>query len=147
MEFYVDGSYKDNRVCYGFIFIKNGRIKNKYYHVVEDNLGLTSCYAELKAVMSAVKMAKQMGIKAKIFYDFSGSMDIIKSDNASHNSKYSSFLMTYKQFMVKNRGHYELIKVKAHSKDQFNLYIDKIVHNGIDGLNDFEPGKLIRIKQ
>ena len=68
---YTDGSYnfKTNNYAYAYIFVKDDNIKYSYVYKRFDNTRLRNIAAELKAVMLAVKMARQLRIKANIYYD------------------------------------------------------------------------------
>lgn len=146
MFIYTDGSYKDNKICYGFIAVKNGNIINKYYHIKEDYTGLNNVVAELKAVMLAVKFARQKNEKVNIFTDLKACIDFLQIEKPKYSIEYSSFINNYKIFMKNNSQYYNLIKVKGHSTNKYNKEIHYLVYGAINGKSSLESGKLERIR-
>jgi len=141
---YTDGSYiPETKQCsYGYIFVDNDeKIKYQYKMFAIDNTGLKSMYAEMKAIMYAVKTGSRMKVLMKIYTDCKTIINILNSKGKKkYSSKYSSFIYEFIKFMEKYKNNYLIEWVRGHSKNIYNNYIDKILKN-----NDIKPGVLKKV--
>jgi len=142
---YTDGSYiPETKLCsYGYIFVDNEeKIKYQYKMSSIDNTGLKSMYAEMKAIMYAVKLGRKMKVIMKIYTDCQTIINILNKGNTKkYLSKYSSFISEFVKFMKKHKNNYLIEWVKGHSKNVYNNYIDKILRN-----SDLELGVLKKVE-
>lgn len=125
---YTDGSYDVNtkKCSYGYIIFNNrGEAKYKYSHMIQDNTGLHNVMGELKAVMMAVKMARQLRVKMDIYYDFTGVESLLLLKKTYKDRKHSSFINSYIQFMQENRFYYTLKYINS----SYTKYKHTYVHN------------------
>lgn len=140
-KIYTDGSYnyKTNECSFGYIVIdKFDKIKYQYRHTQKESTGLRNVYAELKAIMYAVKFARQKKIKAEIYTDFEGALKVLNSSNMKFNRKYKCFVNSYKDLMFKSAKFYSLHRIK--SKDGYNYFIDNVLK-----YQTGESGKIMKL--
>jgi len=144
---YTDGSYMpESKKCYyGYIFVdkKTNLIEYKYVNHDTENTGLGCLYSELKAIIYAIKLAKQLNIKINIFTDCENALYFnLINKKQKYINKYSGFINYFIEFLNKNKKHYALNWVKGHSSDEYNNYIDKMLKK----YNE-EYGKIIKCKE
>jgi ribonuclease HI len=129
LKIYTDGSYNPiTKECrYGYIVIdKDNNIIYQYVNKRKENTGLGNTYAELKAVMMAIKFISKKKGEAQIYSDYKVE-NIIYTNKDKYKTKHDSFLHGFKTFMRHTNKYYKLNYVKGHSDDIFNKYIDKLL--------------------
>jgi ribonuclease HI len=133
MEVYTDGSYNPltNKCTYGYIFVDNDIIRYQYKNTNNDGIGLRNEYAELKAIILAIKKAKRLNIKITLYTDYLSASDILAKDKMRYSNTYNGFRKRFKDFMGIHKELYELRYIKGHSNNKYNNFVDKLCkHEG-----------------
>ena len=126
---YIDGSFLKNKISYAAVVVKNDKIiheesgkldkkYNKYRHVG----------GELYAAKAAVEWCKKNEIyDVIIFYDYTG------IEKWANNKWKTNTLLTqsYKEYMSKIEINIKWIKIKSHSGDKWNEYVDQLAKDEI----------------
>jgi len=76
---------------------------------------------EIAAVLYAVKKASELGVIIRIFHDYAGIAFWVTGEWKANNE----FTQAYVKMMKQYQGIYCFEKVKAHSGNEFNDYVDK----------------------
>lgn len=130
IDFYVDGSFHENKVKYASIKIVNGKKTNCIYGV-SDNPHIQkykNIAAELKAVVETVNYCKKNNIKEiNLYYDYEGIEKWVSGEWKTKNF----MTQEYKKYMITNKNKIKInfIKIKAHSGNYFNEMVDKETRN------------------
>jgi ribonuclease H-related protein len=122
-DVYTDGSFVNGQYAWAYAFVKDDEV------IFEDsNVGKNPAAAvmrnvagEIAAVLFAVKRAAQMGVKIRIHHDYAGIAFWVTGEWKSKNE----FTQFYTKLMNEHRGIYTFEKVKAHTGNKFNEYVDK----------------------
>lgn len=122
-DVYTDGSYINGQYSWAYAFVKDNEV------VYEDsNVGKSSEAAvmrnvagEIAAVLYAVKRAAELGATVRIHHDYAGIAFWVTGEWKANNE----FTQTYARLMKGYQGVYVFEKVKAHSGNQFNDYVDQ----------------------
>ncbi len=122
-EVYTDGSYRDGRYSWAYAFVKDGEILYE-----DSNIGKNPAAAsmrnvagEIAAALYAVKRAAELGVKIQIYHDYAGVAHWATGEWRAKNE----FTQLYAQKMNQYRGIYSFTKVKSHSGNRFNDYVDE----------------------
>lgn len=128
-EVYTDGSYVNGRYSYGYAFIKDGQVVLESNGVGQDleAASMRNVAGELAAVQLAVEKAKSLGVRIRIYHDYSGISEWVNGNWQAKNK----FTQAYVAFMRDNSECYEFKKVTGHSGDQFNDYVDRLAKNAL----------------
>lgn len=135
---YVDGSYCPDTRCIGcaaLLFIdKNKRpCRIAYRKELKDRWKYGANIAEMAAVKSAVKAACSLGVaQISLYYDWEGLEFFLHQENVKKRHNSCPYYIQYADYMEKVRKNVELkfIKVKAHSGDKCNNWVDKMEKYG-----------------
>lgn len=123
-DVYTDGSYVDGQYSWAYAFVKDDVV------VCEDsNAGknpdagtMRNVAGEIAAALYAVRRAAQMGVKIRILHDYAGIAFWVTGEWRAKNE----FTQAYAKLMNEHRGIYVFEKVKGHSGNKFNDYVDKL---------------------
>jgi ribonuclease HI len=121
-DVYTDGSYVNGQYSWAYAFVKDDEV------VYEDsNAGKNSAAAimrnvagEIAAVLYAVRRAAELGVGIRIHHDYAGIAFWVTGEWRAKNE----FTQAYSKFMNEHKGIYVFEKVKAHSGNKFNDYVD-----------------------
>lgn len=86
-------------------------------------------WAELKAATSAIETAKKIGYSnINLYYDFQGIEIFLNKDYSRATSPFKVLKRQYQEEMFEHMKdvNVNFIKVKAHSGNKFNNYVDKL---------------------
>lgn len=132
---YVDGSYLSGNVGYGFVVIKNNSILH------EENGSTTDSSiakhgqvgGEIQAVISGLKWCSSNHIfEVDIFYDYKG----LEYWASGKWRATKNITMKYRDY-VKNSGiTINWIKVKSHTNDRWNDYVDDLAKKGANSVSN-----------
>ncbi|MPN00806.1 hypothetical protein SDC9_148004 [bioreactor metagenome] len=122
-EVYTDGSYYNGQYSWAYAFVKDDEV------VYEDSNTGTSPEAakmrnvagEIAAALYAVKRAAELGVTIRIYHDYAGIAFWVTGEWRAKNE----FTQKYAKLMNEYRGVYVFEKVKAHTGNKFNEYVDK----------------------
>ncbi len=131
-KIYVDGSYIDGSIGYGFVVIKNNEIIKEEAGSVEDPLYVKSHQVggEIKAVEKAVNWAEKKGInKVNIYYDLANLEKWITGEYKARNPMTQEYRNKIKESSIKITWQ----KVESHTGDRWNEYADKLAKKGAGG--------------
>ncbi|MDQ7094977.1 ribonuclease H family protein [Desulfosporosinus sp. PR] len=128
-EIYTDGSYRDGKYSYGYVFVKEGQIVFEGKGVGEDSEAavMRNVAGEIAAVIQAVKKAKSLEARVRIFHDYSGISHWVSGDWQAKNK----FTQAYVAFMKEHQGLYSFEKVAGHSGNLFNDYADRLAKQAL----------------
>ncbi|AFM00730.1 putative double-stranded RNA/RNA-DNA hybrid binding protein [Desulfitobacterium dehalogenans ATCC 51507] len=121
-DVYTDGSYVNGQYAWAYAFVKNGKVHYEDADVGKNSAAATmrNVAGEIAAALYAVKKASQLGVKIRIFHDYAGIAFWATGEWKAKNE----FTQAYAKMMNQYRGIYSFEKVKAHSGDEFNDYVD-----------------------
>ena len=125
---YVDGSYRDGKVGWGLVIVKNDELYANFSGTLtEDEVqGTRQVAGELQAVMEAVFWAKEQGIKElNLYYDYVG----IKAWVTGVWKAKKELTQKYRDYMKESDIKVNFNKVKSHSGDKFNDMADKLARS------------------
>lgn len=122
-EVYTDGSYLNGQYSWAYAFVKDDEV------IYEDSNAGTSPEAavmrnvagEIAAALYAVKRAAELGVTIRIFHDYAGIAFWVTGEWRAKNE----FTQRYAKLMDEYQGIYVFEKVKAHTGNKFNEYVDK----------------------
>lgn len=122
-EVYTDGSYLNGQYSWAYAFVKDDEV------IYEDSNAGTSPEAavmrnvagEIAAALYAVKRAAELGVTIRIFHDYAGIAFWVTGEWRAKNE----FTQRYAKEMGEYQGVYVFEKVKAHTGNKFNEYVDK----------------------
>jgi ribonuclease H-related protein len=131
-EVYTDGSYRNGKYSYGYVFVKEGQV------ILEGNGGgenleaavMRNVAGEIAAVIHAVKKAASLNTRIRIYHDYSGISLWVTGAWQAKNK----FTQAYVKFMKEHQGLYSFEKVAGHSGNQFNDYVDRLAKEAL-GIN------------
>lgn len=126
---YVDGSYMNGQVGYGFVVLKNNEIIKEKSGTVNDPDYIHSHQVggEIKAVEKAVLWAEDKGIKKiYIYYDLANLEKWITGEYKAKNP----MTKQYRDEVRKTDIDIIWKKVESHTGDQWNDYADKLAKKG-----------------
>lgn len=122
-EVYTDGSYINGQYSWAYAYVKDDTV------IYEDsNVGknpeaavMRNVAGEIAAVLHAVKRAAELGVTIRIYHDYAGIAFWVTGEWKTKNE----FTQQYAKLMNKYQGVYVFEKVKAHTGNKFNEYVDK----------------------
>lgn len=122
-EVYTDGSYINGQYSWAYAFVKDDTV------IYEDsNVGknleaavMRNVAGEIAAVLHAVKRAAELGVTIRIYHDYAGIAFWVTGEWKAKNE----FTQEYTKLMKKYKGIYVFEKVKAHTGNKFNEYVDQ----------------------
>lgn len=122
-QVYTDGSYIKGKYSWAYAFVKDDQV------IYEDSSAGTSSEAavmrnvagEIAAVLYAVKRAAELGVTIRIFHDYAGIAFWVTGEWKAKNE----FTQRYVKMMKDHQGIYVFEKIKAHTGNKFNEYVDK----------------------
>lgn len=125
MDIYTDGSFKDGDAFWAFVVVE----KDKAIH--QNSGKLPPVYrqfrqigGELFAVKQAVEWCKSKKVRVRLFYDYLG---VEKWATDKWRAK-NQLTKKYKAYMQENSQHVvSYHKVKSHSGDKWNEYVDRLM--------------------
>lgn len=128
-DVYTDGSYVNGNYSYGYAFIKDDEVILESNGVGQDieAAKMRNVAGELAAVLFAVEKAKALGVRIRIYHDYSGISEWVNGNWQAKNK----FTQAYVTFMRENRDYYEFKKVTGHSGDRFNDYVDRLAKEAL----------------
>lgn len=123
-EVYTDGSYVDGQYSWAYAFVKDDEVVYEDSNAGKNPAAATmrNVAGEIAAALYAVKRAAQMGVKIRILHDYAGIAFWVTGEWRAKNE----FTQAYAKLMNEHKGVYVFEKVKAHSGNKFNGYVDKL---------------------
>lgn len=126
---YIDGSFFKNTTSYAAVVIQNGK------NIHEESGKLAKKYhkyrqigGELYAVKTAIEWCKKNKLNnAIIYYDYTGIEKWATGKWKTNNS----FTHSYKNYMNKIKVNIKWVKIKSHSGDKWNEYVDQLAKDEI----------------
>ena len=121
-DVYTDGSYVNGQYAWAYAFVKDGKVHYEDADVGKNPAAATmrNVAGEIAAALYAVKKASQLGVKIRILHDYAGIAFWATGEWKAKNE----FTQAYAKLMNQYRGIYSFEKVKAHSGNEFNDYVD-----------------------
>ena len=122
-EVYTDGSYVDGRYSWAYAFVKEDEVVYEDSDVGKNPAAavMRNVAGEIAAALYAVKRAAEMGVKIRIHHDYAGISFWVTGEWRAKNE----FTQVYAKLMHEYKGIYVFEKVKGHSGNKFNDYVDK----------------------
>lgn len=122
-DVYTDGSYVNGQYSWAYAFVKEGKVVYEDSNIGKNPAAATmrNVAGEIAAALYAVKRAAQMGVKIRILHDYAGIAHWATGEWKAKNE----FTQAYAKVMNEYRGVFIFEKVKAHSGNEFNDYVDK----------------------
>jgi len=125
IEIYVDGCYKNNKTGYGAVILKNGELIKEFSDLVPENevMGTHQIAGELESVIIALKWCMKNNIKSvKIYHDLENTQKWATGTYQARSPVSQRFVAFLHQCNVEITWQ----KVRAHSADRWNEYVDKL---------------------
>lgn len=122
---YVDGSYRNGKVSWGLVIVKNNEVYGTFSGILSDLEvdGTRQVAGELRAVKEAVFWAKEQKLNSlDIYYDYEG----IRAWVTGEWKAKKLVTQDYRNFMHSSEIKFNFFKVKGHSGDKFNDMADKL---------------------
>ncbi len=137
MDIYVDGSYrsKDKTSSWAFCAIEHGKVVFEAcgrIHNKEKNESFQVA-AEIEAVIQALNYISRVNKPATFYFDFLGLKMWINdlfggsawSTNKSYTTHYRNYCLAHRKYII------DFKKVKSHSGNKWNEYVDDLAKNAI----------------
>jgi ribonuclease HI len=123
-EVYTDGSYIKGQYSWAYAFVKNDEVvyEDSSIGTSPEAAAMRNVAGEIAAVLYAVKRAAELGVTIRIFHDYAGIAFWVTGEWKAKNE----FTQRYAQLMNEYQGIYVFEKVKAHTGNKFNEYVDKM---------------------
>ena len=125
IEAYVDGSYKDGRVGWGAVIIKNNELYGEFCGLLNDGeeQGTRQVAGELRAVKEVIFWCQEQGVKEiTIHYDYTGIKDWPTGAWKAKNP----ITQDYRDYVRASGLKIHWVKVKSHSGNKYNDKADKL---------------------
>lgn len=133
INIYVDGSYlaSTGDYSYGLVAIKNDRvIYEDCSQGYEEAAVMRNVAGEILGAMKAVEWAHNQGYsRVYIYYDYSGISEWVTGTWSRKNDftkRYHDYMKTMQEFID-----IKFVKVKGHSGDKWNDYVDKLAKQAL----------------
>ena len=128
--YYVDGSYLNNRIGWGFVYVKHNEVVTKMCGGVEPNeFTSRNITGELTSCIMAVRHAISNGLKeVYIVNDYQGISSYVTGAWKPKTKESKE----YTDIMNKLKGNISIkfIKVKGHKNNKFNDMVDEMAKLG-----------------
>gem|GEM_PF-446147 len=127
---FVDGSFMNGKIGYGFLIIKDSNILKKSFGRINDNrnvehLRLKNVLGEIKAIIKALNFCKLNKWKeVYLHYDYEGLKKWATMEWRANNEitkKYQNYISNISKELKIN-----WIKEKAHGDSMLNAFVDKL---------------------
>lgn len=130
---YVDGSFLGGAVGYGLVILRNGEKVYQNYGTVDKYIEQQQITGELASTMRVIGWCEQNNVpEIQIYYDYNG---IEKWATGAWRAQTES-TQAYQKFMRKTQIKVLWTKVKSHSGNQWNDYVDELAKQGsLQGVN------------
>lgn len=132
IKIYTDGSFINGKCGFGAVILNDGGIIHEIFGSVteESMLAHRQVAGEIAAVFESLEWCIKNNInKVQIFYDYEG----VASWAAGKWKTNTELTSRYANYFKKCPVSVSWIKVKAHSGDQWNDYVDKLAKTGAQG--------------
>ncbi len=133
--FFVDGSYniKTQEYSYGLILLNNNyKTIEKSEKFNDSYRSLRNVAGELRGAMKAFSMSVEGGYKRiKLFYDFEGIEKWCTKEWSAKNEFTKEYANKYEQLINQHGVSVEFVKVKSHSGNYYNEYVDKLAKKAL----------------
>ncbi len=128
-DVYTDGSYRNGKYSFGYVFVKEGQVVFEANGDGENHEAaiMRNVAGEIAAVIHAVKKAKSLNAKIRIYHDYSGIANWVTGAWKAKNK----FTQAYVTFMKEYQGLYTFEKVAGHSGNRFNDYVDRLAKEAL----------------
>ncbi|MGE4272643.1 MAG: viroplasmin family protein [Desulfitobacterium sp.] len=128
-DVYTDGSFVNGQYAWAYAFVKEGKVHYEASDVGKNPSAATmrNVAGEIAAALYAVKKASQLGVTIRILHDYAGIAHWATGEWKAKNE----FTQAYAKMMNQYRGIYSFEKVKAHSGNEFNDYVDQLAKNAL----------------
>lgn len=128
-DVYTDGSFVNGQYAWAYAFVKEGKVHYEDADVGKNPEAATmrNVAGEIAAALYAVRKASQLGVKIRILHDYAGIAHWAMGEWKAKNE----FTQAYAKMMNQYKGIYSFEKVKAHSGNEFNDYVDKKAKNAL----------------
>lgn len=129
--YYVDGSYMNDKIGWGFIYVKHNEVVTKMCGGIKPIEGKTSrnITGELESTKMAVRHALSNGLKEiYIVNDYQGISSYVTGawkPKTDESKEYTDWMNN-----IKDKIKLNFIKVKGHSNNQFNDEVDEMAKLG-----------------
>lgn len=130
---YTDGSYTQTgtpKVGWGYVILdENENILHEDCGVIIDEfIHSRNVTGELRAVMKAITFCEENGIREiDLYHDYIGVRAWVNKVSGKYEWKANNELTVgYRAFIETSSVKINFYKVKAHSKDKWNDYVDKL---------------------
>lgn len=127
-EVYVDGSFFNDCVGYAAVILRNGALLKTISGTVKDEAFVNSRQVggELMAVIKAIEWCRENGITSiSLYYDYTG----IKAWATGEWKAKKPLTRFYTDYIRKSGIKIFWKKVKSHSGNYWNDYVDKLARN------------------
>ena len=132
IEAYVDGSYREGKVGWGAVIVKDDELYGELSGVLDEEevQGTRQVAGELKAVKEVIFWCKEQKIKEiYIYYDYTGIKEWITGAWKAKNS----VTQDYRDYVRTSGINIHWVKVKSHSGNRYNDKADKLAREIIGG--------------
>lgn len=128
-KIYVDGSFIANNIGYGYVILKEDKIENEGWGSLYDFTlrRYNQIGGEIRAVLESLKWCKDNNVQVvDLFYDYSG-LELWATHKWKANSRLTQ---EYQNNFNDNQIFINWIKVKSHTNDKWNDYVDQLAKKG-----------------
>jgi ribonuclease H-related protein len=142
---YVDGSYMDDAIGYGWVLIADGKIVAEESGPVTDGKlqGMRQIGGELKGVLSVIDWCEAHNIdEVTIYYDYEGLEAWATGRYKGGNPATAAYAQAAQHWPVAVNWE----KVKSHSGDHWNDYVDRLAKQGTANTESAEESELSPIE-
>jgi ribonuclease HI len=129
-EAYVDGSYRDGKVGWGAVIVRNEEVYKELNGTLSEEKveGTRQVAGELKAVLEVLSWCKKNKVdEITIYFDYMG----IKCWVTGEWKAKKNITQKYRDYVKKAGIKIEWVKVKSHSGDKFNDMADELAGSAI----------------
>lgn len=132
IEAYVDGSYREGKVGWGAVIVKNDELYGELSGILDEEevQGTRQVAGELKAVKETIFWCKEQKVEEiYIYYDYTGIKEWITGSWKAKNP----VTQDYRDYVRDSGINIHWIKVKSHSGNKYNDKADKLAREIIGG--------------
>ncbi|MBN1114840.1 MAG: ribonuclease H [Oligoflexia bacterium] len=132
LKAYVDGSYRDGRVGWATVIVKNSEVVDELSGELADEevQGTRQVAGELMAVQKTIEWCNASRVKGiEVHYDYKG----IECWVTGEWKAKLPLTQNYRDFVRLSKINIKWIKVKSHSGDKFNDRADELACKAICG--------------
>lgn len=130
-DVYTDGSFRGGRFTWAYVFVEDDGVALDDSGISDPGDEAASMWnvaGEIRAAVMAVEKAIEIGVRIRLHYDYAG----VEAWATGKWKANKQFTREYAEFTRQHKNRIEFIKVKGHSGNKWNDYVDKLAKQALE---------------